>query len=89
MTVGRPSPRGGIPGSLLEAAVLQCSNDSVAYVLVHQADGTYRVTHRGTGQYDYFFDSLVAYDLTEARREVDLLKRRFNLQGARVSADVR
>jgi hypothetical protein len=72
----------------IEAVVLERTSYSVAYLLVHQADGTYRVTHRGTGRNDSF-DTLVAHDIWEARREVELLKRRFNLEGARLSADVR
>lgn len=73
----------------IAAAVLERANYAVAYLVVRAPDGTYRVTHRGTGQYDYFFDTLVAYDRWEADREVALLKRRFNLDGPRVAADVR
>ena len=74
---------------VIEAMVLERPAYTVAYLSLRTADGTYRSTHRGTGQYDYFFDTLAAHDIWEIERHHRLLKRRFKLDSPTVAKSVR
>jgi hypothetical protein len=62
---------------------------SVSFVVIRNRDGSHRITHRGTGIYDYFFDSSFAEDQWALDGEVDLLVRRFKLNGAQLQREVR
>lgn len=73
---------------VIEAMVLRRPSYTVAYLSIRQGDGTYRTTHRGTGQYDYFFDTLVMHDIWEVERHHRLLKRRFKLDSPGVAGSV-
>lgn len=73
---------------VIEAMVLQRPSYAAAYLSLRQADGTYRITHRGTGQYAYFFDTLVAHDVWEVERHHRLLKRRLKLESPAVASSV-
>lgn len=74
---------------VIEAMVLQRPTYVAAYLSIRQADGTYRVTHRSTGQHEYFFDTLVAHDVWEVERHHRLLKRRFKLESPAMANSVR
>ena len=75
--------------SVLRGMVLVRPTYAVAYASIRQADGTFRITHRGTGMYDYFFDTLIVHDPWEVERHERLLARRFKLDSPRIHPDVR
>lgn len=75
--------------SVVQAMILTRPTYTVAYLAIAQADGTFRVTHRGTGLRDYFFDTLLAHDPWEVERHQRLLHRRFGLDAPTISKSVR
>jgi hypothetical protein len=79
----------GVYEAFVKGMVLARPTYSVAYVVIRNRDGSHRITHRGTGNYDYFFDTFLAEDQWALDGEVDLLARRFKLNGAQLQRDVR
>jgi hypothetical protein len=79
----------GVYEAFVKGMILVRPTYSVSFVVIRNRDGSHRITHRGTGIYDYFFDSSFAEDQWALDGEVDLLVRRFKLNGAQLQREVR
>lgn len=74
---------------LLQGMVLERPTYGVAFALIRERNGWRRITYRGTGIYDYWWETLGARNSSQLAVHSRLLTRRFNLAGTRIRQDVR
>jgi hypothetical protein len=81
--------RVGVYETFVKGMIMSRPTYSVAYVVIRNRNGSHRVTHRGTGFHDYFFETDIAEDEWALDGVLDLLVRRFKLNGAQLQREVR